>query len=184
MVPQAGTTYYLKEVPKSYLNPAIYVVYDTHNKYSIVRQYLMTATDDSNYLEVGLNVNGTQNVSSETLTTLAYKQVNVSGALKNETLLTRGDIVNGVKLNVTSAQDVFTSTKGGWLAITGALDGNYIASGSIFDFTPYFVTPDKVTVTASMKMKVYLRQAFFNEDNPWQKNGITKVGLPMHISLS
>ena len=83
-----------------------------------------------------------------------------------------------------STQDVFTSTKGGWLAITGALDGNYISSGSIFDFTPYFVTPDEVTVTASIKMKVYLRQAFFNEKYPWQKDGITKVGLPMHIRLS
>ena len=163
-VPKAGETYYLKEVPETYLNPATYVVYDDYASDKPIKTlYLVTATDDSNYLEVGLSVTGTGKISSKEtdVTTVAQNtwHVNKKGPVLHDSF---------------TSKKVFGSKCVGYLAVSESKDA-YVSAGSTYVETPYFVTPDGVKVNGTQRMKVYLGNATFTE---WTGSGITKVGIP------
>ena len=196
ITPVAGKTYYLKEVPNSYLNPAVYVVYDNLNDNKIVKLHLLSATDDKNYRGYGLGVkfvgsgetadlsSAKENEDDAQLVT-AYKRVNVSKMNEMNDVLVVKNTTGGSPVDVTvGTKEVFgESTNGGYLLLSEEQRGSYIAENSIYEVTPYFVTLDGVKVKADLKMRLYLRDSYFHSwkaGNNSSQKGITKVGLPVH----
>src|SRR5699024_7335987 len=107
MKPVAGSTYYLKEVPSTYLRPATYVVYDTIDGNKIKQLYLMTATDDQNYNSVGFDttLTGIEGKTAEDISGTLYDQVTVNKEGQEGAY------------DTLSASEVFNLT--GYLAISG-----------------------------------------------------------------
>lgn len=162
--PVAGTTYYLKEVPNTYLHPATYVVYDTHDGNQIVDLYLLTATDDANYSSVGFEVSGTAVNSGSSPV--------ASEGLYNEVV---------VKKNGQTYKEPLTASEmfgvNGLLALSDTTWDN-IAEDANYVEIPYFVTLDDVKVTGNQDLKVYLRNATFQS---WKLPGITKIAQSKDI---
>lgn len=164
MEPKAGKTYYLKEVPEVFLNPATYVVYDNYASNKPIKTlYLVTATDDINYLEVGLSVTGTGKISS--------KETDVTTVAQNTWHVKKK---GPVQYDSFTSKKVFGPKCVGYLAVSESKDA-YVSADSTYVETPYFVTPDGVKVNGTQRMKVYLGNATFTE---WTGPGITKVGIP------
>lgn len=162
MTPEAGETYFLKEVPNTYLHPATYVVYDTHANNQIVDLYLLTATDDANYSSVGFDVTGTAVTNSpEDVSGTLYAQVEVER--------------NGTHYETLEALDKFGVS--GYLALSETKD-SYIKANQNYTQIPYFVTLDGVKVTGNQKLKVYLRDTTYNG---WKLPGITKIAQSKEI---
>lgn len=159
MHPVCGETYYVKEVPVTYLRPATYVVYDTHAGNQIVKLYLMTATDDENYKEVGFDMTLTkmQSIDSSEI---------VSGSLYDKVTVNKegqeGDYAT------LSAQTVFGVD--GYLAMSENKDA-YIVKNASYVEVPYFVTLDGIKVTGDQKQKVMLMNTTYKD---WKLPGIIK----------
>lgn len=165
MTPEAGTTYYLKEVPNTYLHPATYVVYDTHDSNQIVDLYLLTATDDANYSSVGFDVTGTAANEIVTLTTdRLYEKVEV-----------RRD---GALYQTLEPTEVFKEIPAGLLALSTE-KSDYIVEKANYVEAPYFVTLDGVKVTGNQNLKVYLRNCHYVDG--WKLPGITKIAQSKDI---
>ena len=168
MTPEAGKTYFLKEVPNTYLHPATYVVYDTHNENKIVNLYLLTATDDANYSSVGFEVTGTA-VSNSTedvsLTTdRLYEMVKVTK--------------DGAEYQTFTPTQVFEEIPAGLLALSTE-KADYIQANANYVEAPYFVTLDGVKVTGNQNLKVYLRNCHYVDG--WKLPGITKIAQSKDI---
>lgn len=164
MTPVAGTTYYLKEVPDTYLHPATYVVYDTINNNQIVQLYLMTATDDQNYSYTGFDV------------TLNGITVGNDGNSDNVVVDSLSDQVtvkkDGQDYQTLDAETVFSDLESGYLAIS-ANKPEYIVRNANYVEKPYWVTLDGVKVTGDQNLKVYLRNTTYKDG--WKLPGITKT---------
>lgn len=158
MKPVAGTTYYLKEVPSTYLRPATYVVYDTISGNKITQLYLMTATDDNNYDHVGFDTTLTgMDQGSENVAAPLYNQVTVHKEGQDDAYATL------------SANTVFGLS--GCLAFSENKT-NYIKTNANYLEMPYYVTYDGIKVTGDQKLKVYLMNATYKN---WQLPGIMKI---------
>lgn len=161
MAPVAGTTYYLKEVPNTYLHPATYVVYDTIDDNNIKKLYLITATDDNNYDSVGFDMS-------------------LSAGITDVDEITDLGLVNQVTVNKEgqdNAYDVLTANRvfglsSGYLAVSEK--STYIVKNANYVEKPYWVTLDGVKVTGNQNLKVYLRNTTYNN---WKLPGITKSTL-------
>lgn len=132
--PVAGTTYYLKEVPSTYLLPT---QIDTFNRYTnqLYGTYLTTSVDDSNYGESGFVI-GTQYNAGAAYDSVTI-QPGVNSAYEEKTV--------GVK-------DI-SSNESGYVVMLNYLllsDGIYTGVGNsngTKTIKSYWVTPDGVTVT-------------------------------------
>lgn len=133
MTPAAGATYYLKEVPVDYLKPYMVVVYDTHNNNSIVRMYLLSAIDDLNYNDIGLD--------AVDITTGNRIALAASYTISNE--------FTGVKTKITPNSAFGVSA--GFLPVWQPPE---LPSGDSFTYQPYFVTPDGVKVSGLLTRTV------------------------------
>lgn len=165
MHPEAGETYYVKEVPDTYLHPATYIVYDKIDNNQIVQLYLITATDDQNYRSAGFDVtlNGitvgdNENSNSEVVAASLFGQVTVKKDGQDDQTL--------------NAKTVFSDLKSGYLAIS-ANKLEYIVPNANYVEKPYWVTRDGVKVTGNQNLKVYLRNTTYKEG--WKLPGITKT---------
>lgn len=160
MKPVAGSTYYLKEVPSTYLRPATYVVYDTIDGNKIKQLYLMTATDDQNYNSVGFDttLTGIEGKTAEDISGTLYDQVTVNKEGQEGAY------------DTLSASEVFNLT--GYLAISGNKT-DYIVKNANYIEKPYWVTLDGVKVTGDQNLKVYLRNTTYKDG--WKLPGITKT---------
>lgn len=153
MIPTAGTTYYLKEVPAAYLQPYLHIVYDekTNPVNELKKLYLMTGVDDLNYTEIGLNVT---NMTLGTVKKVA--SFNVQETVNNS---------NTEKLTTSSIWGIK-----GYLGVwdqSADLKTNYE-----FTYQPYFVTPDGVKVegatirTVNTQNNHYYNTFDKSEENP------------------
>lgn len=167
MTPVGGQTYYLKEVPDTYLRPATYVVYDTIDNNKIVQLYMLTAVDDENYKSVGFNATNTKNIDPE-------NETGIAANLYNRMIVNKEGIDEPYQALTSS--EVFGVS--GYLAASGNKK-NYIVKNGIYTQVPYYVTLDDVTVTGCQKLKVYLRDTTFQE---WKIPGITKLAQKATIS--
>lgn len=167
MTPVGGRTYYLKEVPDTYLRPATYVVYDTIDNNQIVQLYMLTAMDDENYRSVGFNATGTKNIDPANETGIAAK-------LYDQMIVDKEGY--DTPYQTLTPNEVFGVS--GYLAASENKD-NYIAANGIYTQVPYYVTLDGVTVTGCQKLKVCLRDTTFTD---WKQPGITKLALKSTIS--
>ncbi|MBR3172065.1 MAG: VWA domain-containing protein, partial [Lachnospiraceae bacterium] len=167
MEPSADTVYYLKEVPKAYLEPATYVVYDERDAdsagyYQIKQLFAMTATDDANYKSVGFDITTSAGIndsgSHEADFWGAKVTVNKAGQATPYAELTAGDVVKD-HTGLIAGKDV---TK----------DPSYIVKNAYYREIPYYITLDNVKVTS-------LRRTIVNDRNTrwlnWTKPGMTKL---------
>lgn len=145
-VPEAGETYYVKEVPETYLRASTYYIYDTHNNNKLVRLYMITAIDDLNYAHVGFDVDSTQSAQVVEAKESVYETVSVQKYnAKWELAETR--IYN---INSFFGKNFFPAypagdSHPGYLHVQ-KYEGS-VEAGELFDYTPFFVTPDGVKVT-------------------------------------
>lgn len=168
ITPVGGRTYYLKEVPDTYLRPATYVVYDTVANNKIVHLYLLTAMDDNNYESVGFNATGTQNIDP-------VNETGIKAELYKQVIVNKEGSDN-IPYQTLTPNEVFRVS--GYLAASGEKD-NYIVKNGIYTQVPYYVTLDGVTVTGCQKLKVCLRDTTFTD---WKQPGITKLALKSTIT--
>lgn len=142
MQPVKGETYYLKEVPDGYFKPSMALVYDTYtNPNNAVGLYLISATDDKNYEDFGLQItstiagkNGYDQIKEYALSFKVQQNVNVS------------------TMTTITAKSAF-GVAGGYLGVWDA--GIELVKDNNFSYTPYVKTPDGVTVTGTTMRTVY-----------------------------
>lgn len=149
--PQAGDTYYIWEVPETYLRPKTYRVWrpvpDGSGNVSVVRLYLLTTVDRGLYRELGFTADGTDNVAEGDGSNIAYRVVNV----------TKGSEPYG-KLYVQDLQGNMTDNLSGAPAENSGYVGVYPLTASQFasfresgtTFCPYWITLDGVKVTGTV----------------------------------
>ncbi len=135
--PAADETYYVKEVPESYLQPKIYYVYSTYYGNALRRLYLVTALDDKNYQQVGFIVNGTDNGAWE-------QEVNDTNVYETVT-----EVRAEGQQRILPLSHFFGETPAtGYLNIQQYLDyEDDNMANQTFTMQPYFVTMDSVKVT-------------------------------------
>lgn len=136
ITPVVGTTYYLKEVPASYIQPKIIYTYDknTNPKNLLKEIYLVTAVDDQNYSFVGHDVAGSnyiEAVNGNVYDTITVKQkVSWNSDQYTTTTYQMGNFFPGISGYLNAQQ------------YQGAVEAN-----QTFSFTPFWVTLDGVKVT-------------------------------------
>ena len=131
MTPVAGQTYYIKEVPETYLQPYLHIVYDQRSQpiaNEIKQMYLMSGIDDTNYANFGLKVTNIElGIKTQTA---AFKVVNSVDDENTVTLTTKSIWkINGYLGVWNQTQDLGTNVE--------------------FTYQPYFVTPDGVEVVGT-----------------------------------
>lgn len=134
IVPEAGQTYYIKEVPTSYLQHYTHYTYKfgttngTNNL--ITKLWMVTAIDDNNYQSYGIKYDGTPHDGI---------------VAKSLTIKTKTEPVAIVRLTPTS---IFGSkgVKNGYLVYTAI---EWPTQDSITGILNYWVTPDNMLVTGT-----------------------------------
>lgn len=131
--PVAGETYYVKEVPESYLQPKTYTIYNRYYGDRVRAVYMVTAIDDNNYQLVGFEVAGVDSPETLVEDETVYQVIEVTRAGEHYQTLTPASFF-GTNVDAESLLHVqpYSGT---------------IAANESFVFTPFFVTPDGVKVT-------------------------------------
>ncbi|MEI3103915.1 MAG: hypothetical protein V8S97_07020 [Oscillospiraceae bacterium] len=153
--PQAGATYYIWEVPNTYLIPK--VLYgnghyeDTGYQMDVVGLYMVSAIDRSNYAEVGFYLDDVRTKAAQTTYTDIVdnreetKIVTVSGSVAfSNVSITKKDTTT----DVYTASSLVPADKYGYLAGIGvSKESKWQTAGESFTYYPYWVTLDGVEVT-------------------------------------
>ena len=161
ITPEAGTRYYIKEVPTTYLHPMTYVIYNAYKtddtKDDVNHLYLMINTDDQNYKETGCTVM----LQEAGITSFTTKTV--------VTDLTEQFVVN--KLHDGSTDTFTAETKYGTTGYIGiAKADDLIKENAKYIQLPYWITPDGIKVTAAQVLQVSIGNGKL-VDGTWGKDG-------------
>lgn len=154
-VPQAGATYYIWEVPNTYLIPK--VLYgnghyeDTGYQMDVVGLYMVSAIDRSNYAEVGFYLDDERTKAAQTTYTDIVdnreetKIVTVSGSVAfSNVSITKKDTTT----DVYTANSLVSTDKFGYMLCYGvSKESKWQTAGNSFTYYPYWVTLDGVEVT-------------------------------------
>lgn len=154
-VPQAGATYYIWEVPNTYLIPK--VLYgnghyeDTGYKMDVVGLYMVSAIDRINYAEVGFYLDDERTKADQTTYTDIVdnreetKIVTVSGSVAfSNVSITKKDTTT----DVYTASSLVPADKHGYMLCYGvSKESKWQTAGESFTYYPYWVTLDGVEVT-------------------------------------
>lgn len=153
--PQAGATYYIWEVPNTYLIPK--VLYgnghyeDTGYQMDVVGLYMVSAIDRSNYAEVGFYLDDERTKADQTTYTDIMddreetKIGTVSGSVAfNKVSITKKDTT----ADVYTANSLVPTDKFGFMLCYGvSKESKWQTAGKSFTYYPYWVTLDGVEVT-------------------------------------
>ena len=153
--PQAGATYYIWEVPNTYLIPK--VLYgnghyeDTGYQMDVVGLYMVSAIDRSNYAEVGFYLDDVRTKAAQTTYTDIVdnreetKIVTVSGSVAfSNVSITKKDTTT----DVYTASSLVPADKYGYMLCYGvSKESKWQTVGESFTYYPYWVTLDGVEVT-------------------------------------
>lgn len=167
--PEAGATYYLREVSDSYLRPKVLSVwkpyYGDPDQYDVTRMYLLTAIDSEvYYTDLGFDV--TQSDTEQ------YLSQDEAGGVAYDTVTT---VQSGVRTTHT-ANTVFSLN--GLLGCSQVEDFKTVYGNSEFKVLPFWVTLDGVRVTgASQRTCQYIGQGP-NETN----KKINKIGDDLTVA--
>lgn len=154
-VPQAGATYYIWEVPNTYLIPK--VLYgnghyeDTGYKMDVVGLYMVSAIDRINYAEVGFYLDDKRTKADQTTYTDIVdnreetKIATVSGSVAfSNVSITKKDST----ADVYTANSLVPTDKFGFMLCYGvSKESKWQNAGNSFTYYPYWVTLDGVEVT-------------------------------------
>lgn len=153
--PKAGATYYIWEVPNTYLIPK--VLYgnghyeDTGYKMDVVGLYMVSAIDRINYAEVGFYLDDVRTKAAQTTYTDIVdnreetKIVTVSGSVAfSNVSITKKDTTT----DVYTASSLVPADKYGYMLCYGvSKESKWQTAGGSFTYYPYWVTLDGVEVT-------------------------------------
>lgn len=153
--PKAGETYYIWEVPNTYLIPK--VLYgnghyeDTGYQMDVVGLYMVSAIDRSNYAEVGFYLDDVRTKAAQTTYTDIVdnreetKIVTVSGSVAfSNVSITKKDTTT----DVYTASSLVPADKYGYMLCYGvSKESKWQNAGNSFTYYPYWVTLDGVEVT-------------------------------------
>ena len=171
---EAGETYYVKEVPVTYLVPSSYIIYDKSEKSADGRGlkvrtlFLMTAVDDGNYKSVGIAIKArNKKVKSNDFSDVATVEEFVIRKLGNDYAALTAESMFGVP--------------GGCLGIENATD-SLLVDQAIFTSVPYWITPDGLKVTAARQYTQRIGDGYYYDG--WKSPGIRKslTGIASDIS--
>ena len=159
MKPLADTTYYLKEVPDSYLRMTHFETcnyYNVHHNSYLAELYMLTAVDDKNYKEVGFR---DYKDATKGLVAKNYDQVTISypGAANPDAVDNRSVIdlknISGMSSDKTAPTNGFIS-----------MAKKDFTTDDAFSMRPYFITPDNIKVSG-IRLKDFTIKDSDNDGN-------------------
>lgn len=155
--PQAGATYYIWEVPNTYLKPMALSCWEhnTEGQLDVIGFYMVSAIDRSLYKEAGFYVNNSRTTANQmTYEAIDEARTTVANLPEGQSVAFKGITINlkqeGQSDSYTAAS-VVTGDKYGYMLCYG-LDKNtyWSQAGASVSYYPYWVTLDGVEVTNSV----------------------------------
>ena len=162
MIPVAGMTYYVKEIPVSYLQPS---QFETYHYFTKVEQsfYLVTTIDDANYNEVGFILPGAADNAASVYNTLTVKydsELDID-EIKEET--------DNYKKALT-VEDFSDNTSG---YVCSLQYDSMLTAGTAKNFRPYIKTFDGMKVTGTAMRRVIVSSSTVDGVTAVRKNDIS-----------
>jgi hypothetical protein len=155
MTPKGGETYYLKEVPMWFLQPYLYVIYDmyagTDGNGPVVDMYMLGNVDDNNYQTIGLFAT----------------DIETGERIKMAVSFTITDTVHG-RTDKIDATVVAGASFPGISDVRGyvtVLHPGVQETEHEFVYTPYYITPDGVTVEGCFTRTANTGDGWYYEDD-------------------
>ena len=155
--PTPGETYYIWEVPNTYLKPMALSCWEhnTEGQLDVIGFYMVSAIDRALYKEAGFYVNGTRTTANQTTyEAIDENRTTVANLPEGQSVAFKGITINlkqeGQSDSYTAAS-VVTGDKYGYMLCYG-LDKNtyWSQAGASVSYYPYWVTLDGVEVTNSV----------------------------------
>lgn len=153
--PKAGETYYIWEVPNTYLIPK--VLYgnghyeDTGYQMDVVGLYMVSAIDRRNYAEVGFYLDDVRTVADQITYTdiVDNREVTQIGAVSGSVAFSNVSITKkDTTTDVYTASSLVPADKYGYMLCYGvSKESKWPNAGNFFTYYPYWVTLDGVEVT-------------------------------------
>jgi hypothetical protein len=155
--PQAGATYYIWEVPNTYLKPMALSCWEhnTEGQLDVIGFYMVSAIDRALYKEAGFYVNGTRTTANQmTYEAIDENRTTVANLPEGQSVAFKGITINlkqeGQSDSYTAAS-VVTGDKYGYMLCYGLdKDTYWPQAGASVSYYPYWVTLDGVEVTNSV----------------------------------
>ena len=155
--PQAGATYYIWEVPNTYLKPMALSCWEhnTEGQLDVIGFYMVSAIDRALYKEAGFYVNGTRTTTNQmTYEAIDENRTTVANLPEGQSVAFKGITINlkqeGQSDSYTAAS-VVTGDKYGYMLCYGLdKDTYWPQAGASVSYYPYWVTLDGVEVTNSV----------------------------------
>ena len=143
--PEANATYYIREVPNTYLQPKSLSLskHKDATTVDVIGFYLMSVVDGLNYQEAGFEA--TANGQPIVLSSVEEADVKLGGSAY-EKLYVR--FTNGTEWNLTANSETFGNLRG-YLTCLEVPKEYWTKAGTEITFTPYWITMDGVKVTGT-----------------------------------
>lgn len=155
--PTPGETYYIWEVPNTYLKPMALSCWEhnTEGQLDVIGFYMVSAIDRSLYKEAGFYVNSSRTTANQmTYEAIDEARTTVASLPEGQSVAFKGITINlkqEGQSNSYTAASVVTGDKYGYMLCYG-LDKNtyWSQAGESVSYYPYWVTLDGVEVTNSV----------------------------------
>lgn len=155
--PTPGETYYIWEVPNTYLKPMALSCWEhnTEGQLDVIGFYMVSAIDRALYKEAGFYVNGTRTTANQrTYEAIDEDRTTVANLPEGQSVAFKGITINlkqeGQSDSYTAAS-VVTGDKYGYMLCYGLdKDTYWPQAGASVSYYPYWVTLDGVEVTNSV----------------------------------
>lgn len=143
--PEAGKTYYIREVSDAYLQPKSLSLskHKDATTVDVIGFYLMSVVDDLNYREAGFEA--TANGQPIKLRSVEEADVKLGGSAYAKLYIR---FTNGTEWNLTANSETFGNLSG-YLTCLEVPKEYWTEAGTQITFTPYWITMDGVKVTGT-----------------------------------
>lgn len=155
--PQAGATYYIWEVPNTYLKPMALSCWEhnTEGQLDVIGFYMVSAIDRALYKEAGFYVNNSRTTANQmTYEAIDEARTTVASLPEGQSVAFKGITINlkqEGQSNSYTAASVVTGDKYGYMLCYGLdKDTYWPQAGASVSYYPYWVTLDGVEVTNSV----------------------------------
>lgn len=155
--PTPGETYYIWEVPNTYLKPMALSCWEhnTEGQLDVIGFYMVSAIDRSLYKEAGFYVNSSRTTANQmTYEAIDEARTTVASLPEGQSVAFKGITINlkqEGQSNSYTAASVVTGDKYGYMLCYGLdKDTYWPQAGASVSYYPYWVTLDGVEVTNSV----------------------------------
>lgn len=155
--PTPGETYYIWEVPNTYLKPMALSCWEhnTEGQLDVIGFYMVSAIDRSLYKEAGVYVNSSRTTANQmTYEAIDEARTTVASLPEGQSVAFKGITINlkqEGQSNSYTAASVVTGDKYGYMLCYGLdKDTYWPQAGASVSYYPYWVTLDGVEVTNSV----------------------------------